>query len=226
MNILRLFTLIFLIFSLVSFGKPTGKELVAANAKTTEWIVSDLLRAGGSGISILGKPEIVACKYGNAVQFNGSTDGIFLDMMPLTGLTEFTIEILLCPAKGGNFEQRYFHGGEVRGSRVMMELRSNDSDWYLDAFFKSGDEQKTLIEPTLTHPLDQWAHVAFVVEQDYQQTFVNGKKELESRIKFRTFAGGKTSLGVRQNQLSWFKGAIYSIRITPKALKPIDFIKY
>lgn len=226
MNKLKPLILIILLMPIITFGKPTGRGLPSAKPKTTEWILSDLLQTSGNEIRILGKPEIIACNYGKAVQFNGSSDGIFLDQIPLAGLKKFTIEILLCPAKGGNFEQRYFHCGEVRGSRVMMELRSNASDWYLDAFFKSGDQQKTLIEPSFTHPLDQWAHVAFVVDHDQQQTFVNGKKELESMIEFQPFEGGKTSLGVRQNELSWFKGAIYCIRITPKILKPKQFLKY
>jgi hypothetical protein len=39
-------------------------------------------------------------------------------------------------------------------------------------------------------------------------------------------AGWKTSLGVRHNELSWFKGAIYRFRITPKILNPKQFLKY
>ena len=226
MNKSKLLILIFFLTSVVCLSQPVGQDVSSKKSKPTTWILSDFLQAGRTEFKILGKPEIVVCKYGNAVQFNGASDGIFLDQMPLAGLKKFTLELLLCPAKGGNFEQRYFHSGEVKGNRVMMELRSNTTDWYLDAFFKSGDQQKALIETSLTHRLDQWAHVAFVVDRHKQQTFVNGHKELESKMEFQPFESGKTSVGVRQNELSWFKGAIYQIRITPKILKPSQFFKY
>ena len=157
--------------------------------------------------------------------FNGSTDGIFLDQMPLEGLKKFTVELIFCPHSGGNFEQRYFHSGEVKGSRVLLELRSTPVGWYLDAFVKSGNEQKTLIEPSLLHPMDQWAHIAFVVENGKQETFVNGIKELESSIEFAPLHGGRTSIGVRQSETSWFIGEIYEIRITGEALNPSQFLK-
>lgn len=226
MNRIKLLFLITLLLPYLSFGTSRGKTSASQKNKGTEWFPGQMLQTPGKDIKLVGKPELVACQYGQAVAFNGISDGIFLDQMPLAGLKKFTIEILLCPAKGGKFEQRYFHCGEVNGSRVMLELRSTDTTWYLDAFFKSGDQSKPLIEPTLTHPLDQWAHVAYVIDHHRQQTFVNGRKELESNLGFQPFEGGKTSLGVRQNELSWFKGAIYRIRITPKTLKPKQFFKY
>jgi len=108
----------------------------------------------------------------------------------------------------------------------MLELRSTASDWYLDAYVQSGNQNKTLIDPTLLHPLGQWAHVAFVVENGRQTTFVNGKKELESQVTIQPFSDGKTSIGVRQNEVSWFKGAIYQIRFTEKVLNPEQFLKF
>jgi len=35
---------------------------------------------------------------------------------------------------------------------------------------------------------------------------------------------GQSSIGVRQNKVSWFKGAIYQLRISPEALSPNDFL--
>lgn len=226
MNKLKLVLLISLLTPFISFGKPAGKRLSSGKPRATEWILSELLQTGKNEIRIVGKPEIIVCKYGKALQFNGSSDGIFLDQMPLAKLEKFTIEIVLRPFSGGNFEQRYFHCGEVRGGRVLLELRSVKSGWYLDAFVKSGDQQKTLIDSTLLHPLDQWAHIAFVVDNNNQSTYVNGIKELEGQIKIEPLKGGKTSIGVRQNEKSWFKGAIYKIRISPEALYPNQFLKF
>jgi len=56
-------------------------------------------------------------------------------------------------------------------------------------------------------------------------TFINGQKELEGTIGFSSIDEGKTSIGVRQNKVSWFKGAIYKIRITNKILFPAEFME-
>ncbi|WNH07947.1 T9SS type A sorting domain-containing protein [Thalassobellus suaedae] len=36
---------------------------------------------------------------------------------------------------------------------------------------------------------------------------------------------GQTSLGVRLNKVSWFKGAIHSVKVTPSALSPTEFME-
>jgi hypothetical protein len=55
---------------------------------------------------------------------------------------------------------------------------------------------------------------------------VNGKKELEGSVIFSPVKGGKTSIGVRQNEVSWFKGAVYSVRFTDNALTPDEFMDF
>jgi len=194
--------------------------------RPTEWLLSDLVENKTDSVQIKGKPGIVDFKNNQAIFFNGSSDAIFLESMPLTGYEQFTIEVIFRPASGGNFEQRFFHCGEVQGDRVMLELRSTVTDWYFDAFIKAGPGQHTLIEPELLHPLDQWYHIAFVIDHGKLETFVNRKKELEGKIEMTPLKNGKTSIGVRQNEVSWFKGAIYKIRITPEALVPENFMPY
>ncbi len=139
-------------------------------------------------------------------------------------MNEFTIEVLFYPESGGNFEQRFFHTGEIRGDRVLLEIRTTATDWYFDAFVQSGNQKMTLIDPTMLHPLNQWVHVAYVVDHGKLYTYINGQKELEGSIKFSPIQTGKTSIGVRLNEQSWFKGAISQIRISPKALKPKEFL--
>ena len=219
---MRKFLVLCLLTPLLSFGHSS----VVQRSPVTVWILSDLIHADTTVMHFTGKPEVIDSKYGKALLFNGLTDGIFLDQMPLAGLAAFTVEVIICPYSGGTFEQRYFHCGEIRGNRVMLELRSTPTDWYLDAFIQSGEQKKTLIEPAYLHPLDQWAHLAFVVDHQTQTTYVNGKKELESNLPIEPFSEGKTSLGVRQNKISWFRGAIYKIRISPKVLSPGQFMTY
>lgn len=218
--ILFVFFFVPLIFPEIVFSMSFSGE----NKTTTEWQLSNFVSTKTLSVQILGSPQVISCKYGNALHFNGIDDGIFLDQMPLTGLSQFTIEVLFYPESGGNFEQRFFHCGEVRGDRVLLELRSTSKDWYFDAFINSGEQKKTLIDSTRLHPLDQWYNVAYVVDHGKLTTYINGKKELEGQIALTPLETGKTSLGVRQNRQSWFKGMIYKIRITPKALNANEFM--
>jgi hypothetical protein len=214
-------------FLIVSSNKMTMLQKNKSERKSvrTEWILSRLTEKMAEGVKITGKPEILKCKYGKAVAFNGSSDAIFLEKMPLTGLRQFTIEMIIKPQSGGNFEQRFLHCGETQEDRLLLELRATPTDWYFDAFVAVGEQKCALIDATLLHPLDQWFHLAYVVDNGNLKTFVNGKKELEGSVIFSPLKGGKTSIGVRQNEVSWFRGAIYSIRFTGKALTPKEFIK-
>jgi hypothetical protein len=195
------------------------------NART-EWILGNLTGSTDKNIKISGKPGIVKCKYGEAVSFDGSGDAIFLESNPLADLEQFTVEIIFQPSAGGNFEQRFLHCGDVQGDRVLLELRATQAEWYFDAFIKVGDQQCALIDPALLHPLDKWYHLAYVVNNGKLETYVNGKKELEGQISLTPVTGEKTSIGARQNGVSWFKGAIYKILITGSALQPGNFLTY
>ena len=146
--------------------------------------------------------------------------------MPLIGLEQFTIEVIFQPASGGSFEQRFLHFGEIEGDRVLLELRANTTDWYFDAFITAGEQKCTLIDPKLLHPLDQWYHAAYVIDNGKLETYVNGKKELEGKVFLSPLKGGRTSIGVRQNKVSWFRGAIYRVRISPAALEPSKFMDF
>jgi hypothetical protein len=55
--------------------------------------------------------------------------------------------------------------------------------------------------------------------------YVNGVKELSSEISFSPLHKGRTSIGVRINQVHWFKGAIRTIRFAPRALQPNEFLE-
>jgi len=222
---------LYIVFSILAVILPNHlimKQKNKAESKTapTEWVLSNLKEKMPGKMRVTGNPGTVKCKYGEAVSFNGTTDAIFLDSMPLTGMEQFTIEVIFQPASGGNFEQRFLHFGEVQGDRVLMELRSNQAGWYFDAYIKAGDQQCTLIEPNLSHASNQWYHLAYVIDRGKLITYVNGKKELEGNIHLVPLKGDKTSIGARQNEVSWFKGAIYKIRITNKALKPGNFMRY
>lgn len=220
-----------IIFSILTNILPNQKEMTKIHIQEkdnvyTEWILSSMIRDQHLGVSIKGKPGISKCKYGDAVVFDGSTDAVFIDEMPLSGLEQFTVEMIFNPSIGGNFEQRFLHCGEPQGDRVLLELRSTESDWYFDGFIKVADQNCALINPELLHPLNKWYHVAYVIDNGKIATYVNSKIELEGQIIMTLVKGNVTSIGVRQNEVSWFKGAIYKIRVTPKALMPSDFMSF
>ena len=204
------------------------KQKSKAENKTapTEWVISNLKEKMQGKIRVAGNPGTVKCKYGEAVSFNGSSDGLFIENMPLEGLEQFTVELIFEPQSGGSFEQRFFHCGEVQGDRVLIELRATSEQWYADAFIKTGNDQLTLIDTKLLHPLDKWYHLAYINDNGKFSVYINGRKELEGLLNAAVLRSGNTSLGMRQNEVSWFKGAIYKIRISPKALKPEDFMPY
>lgn len=192
----------------------------------TEWVLSEILRSGRQGMKILGNPKIIKSQYGDAIRFDGKKDAIFLEEAPLFGLEQFTIEVFFRPDKKGSTEQRFFHSGEISGDRLLIETRTTEKDWYLDSFIKCGEEGETLIEPKLLHPLGKWYHIAFVVNKGKLSSYVNGVKELEGQMNMTSLGKGRTSIGVRQNEISWFKGAIYMVRINPVALEPESFMKF
>ena len=225
MNFIKILLLCYLLISFTTDEKNSVPQHSSNTPIETEWIVSNFAQSPSENIQLLGAPKTVNCIYGNALEFNGLNDGIFIKSMPLNNLTEFTIEAIFRPDSGGNFEQRFFHCGTITGSRVLLEIRATKTGWYFDGFAKSEEQACTLIDSTLLHPLDKWYHVAYTVDNGKLTTYVNGEKELNGKIDFIPLSKGKTSVGVRQNELSWFKGAIYAIKITPRILQPKEFMK-
>ncbi len=189
---------------------------------TVDWRVADL----PSIDSIKGAPTLIDTKLGKAVHFNGETDGYFLGENPLQGMEELTVEVIFRQAGDAAFEQRFLHMGTVRGARILFETRVNpDATWYLDTFIRLDKETDlVLIDPEQTHPADRWYNLAMVVADGKATSYVDGVEQLTGEIPYREIVEGITSVGVRQNQVCWFKGDMYRIRITPKALKPEEFL--
>jgi hypothetical protein len=189
--------------------------------------LAKMLESFMKGCTIIGVPQIIDCPYGKAVQFDGQDDAIILDTNLLVNMHQFTIEVIMRPDTSGQREQRFLHFGEVRGERVMIETRlTNDDQWYLDTYMKSGQTGQTLADSTKLHPLNQWYHIAFVVNDGKMEAYINGRKELEGQIPFSPFTIGQTSIGVRLNFVNWYKGAIYKLKITSLKLEPALFMKY
>lgn len=190
------------------------------------WDLDNLTAIGGHKVTVEGDPVVIDTPLGKAIEFDGVDDGIFLDVHPLEGLSTFTVEVVFKPYVDGAAEQRFFHMQENSSeSRVMFETRLVQNErWFLDTFIKSGEQNVTLYASEDEHPIGPWYHAAIVVDKDSFKHFVNGNLELSSALGYMAQHEGKTSLGVRLNRVHWFKGAIKTIRFTPRVLDPEQFL--
>ena len=221
--------LIVLCVSTILSGQTSSSRkdtAVVAPQHVIEWKLEDLNSPNAKGVTKAGDPRTVESPYGKAVHFDGAKDGLFLNTQPLEKLMQFTVEVLFQPDGKAPHEQRFLHMGQATSDRLLLETRVTDDDqWYLDAFIKSGDSSRTLIDKDKLHPTGTWYHLALVVDNGKMDTYVNGKHELNGNVAFSPFKEGTVSVGVRMNKVSWFKGAIYKIRITPKCITPAEFMK-
>ena len=172
-----------------------------------------------------GNPKTVDTPLGKAVYFGGS-DAYFLGVNPLKGMEQFTLEIVFKPDGDGTFAQRFLHLGVLSGERVMFETRVNrDSTWYFDTHIALSDRRSlTMIDEKLTHPTDCWYHAALVIDGKRAKVYINGVLEFDEPLDFIPINEGISSIGVRQNLVSWFKGSMYRMRVTPRPLTLSEFL--
>lgn len=207
--------------------------LMLASAKGSEemsaieWRIDNLHVIGGHAVTVAGTPRVVDTDLGKAIEFNGTTDGLFLDVNPLAGLATFTVEVLFSPAADGAPEQRFVHFEEAKtGNRALIELRLLPGpSWCLDTYLRSGEAALTLIDREKTHPATGWHVAALVYDGKTMTDYVDGVRELTGEVSFTPLGPGASSIGVRQNRVSWFKGRIHTIRITPAPLDPSRFLR-
>ena len=172
-----------------------------------------------------GSPKTLITPLGEAVIFSES-DAYFLNINPLKGLTQFTLEVVFKPDQDGRFDQRFLHLGTVSGERLMFEIRVNrDSSWYFDTHIAlSNGFEKTMMNSGLTHPTNRWYHAALVIDGNRAVVYLNGVTEFDEQLAFIPINEGTASIGVRQNLISWFKGSIYRLRVTPYVLTKSEFL--
>lgn len=193
-----------------------------------QWKLHELEQIGGHPITILGTPVVV--KEEESIQFDGVHDGIIVLNNPLSGAENFTLEVIFKPEASNdpnNIEQRFVHIQNTvnENSRMLIELRlTKDNNWFLDTFIKSDDSALTLYAEKFPHPVGQWYHAALVYENGTMKHFVNGIEEMSGKVEYVPINEGHTSIGMRINQVSWFKGLIKTIRATKSALKPEEFL--
>jgi xylan 1,4-beta-xylosidase len=190
----------------------------------TTWRVDSLSQLASDRVEVIGAPSIVSTDIGPAIRFNGASDGLLIDRNPIEGLTRFTIEVLFAPDPDGPEEQRFLHIQEAAGeNRALVELRLRDGRWALDSYLRHGDAQLTLLDRTRTHSAD-WHVASMTFDGSTLTHFVDGVEQGSGAVAFLPTRPGRTSIGVRQNRVSWFKGRLHTVRVTPAVLRPSEFL--
>jgi hypothetical protein len=204
----------------------------AAAPRTQIWRFDRLDRMGGYATQVLGHPQIIETPYGNAVQFNGLDEAIFVPDHPLAGASTYTWEVIFRPDAGGAPAQRFFHLQEQdpatrqdTPNRMLFEIRIVNGQWCLDSFAASGSSNRTLLNCRLLHPLGRWYRVTAVYDGHELRNYVGVELQGEGSLDLKPQLAGHSSIGVRINKVDWFKGAVLMARFTPRALKPSEFLK-
>lgn len=200
---------------------PLLASAALAAPDPVRWTLGDLAAVGGVTPTVWGAPQAA----GGAAHFNGVNDGLLLPVNPLAGWERFTVAILFRPDADGPFAQRFLHAEDAKSGRMTIESRVvAGQGWYLDTFLLPGGGKKglALIDPKKLHPLGQWAWGELVYDGATMTAYVNGIAELSGPVTFPPMGPGRTSVGVRQNKVFWFKGDIREVRFYPAALAPAD----
>lgn len=218
---MKIITLIILLFNAAAILAQKTPQ------KSVTWKIDNLKKIGGQKVEVLGSPQVVKTERGKAVLFDGVDDALFINQNPLEGFHEFTVEAVFRPDANGSAEQRWLHieDAENTESRTLLETRLVGDEWFLDTFIKSGDNRAALYAENFKHPLGKWYAVALVFDRSEMRHYVDGKLELAGKITRKAFGKGTTSIGVRQNKIYWFKGAVLKARFTNRALLPDEFMK-
>jgi putative heme-binding domain-containing protein len=194
------------------------------------WTFDRLDEIGGHKPILVGEPRLIDSPFGRAAEFDGVDDGLLIDEHPLAGARAFTLEAVFRP-DGGAREQRFFHlserdpaTGQDGENRMLFEIRVVEDRWYLDSYHQAGAASKALINRQAQHPVGAWYHVASVYDGQELRNFVNGVQQGAFAIRLEPHGPGRTSVGMRVNAVSHFRGAVRVARFTRRALQPSEFL--
>ena len=190
------------------------------------WKFKSLRKIGGHPVRAEGAPRLIRSPAGPAVLFDGQDDVLFIGNHPLAGAKAFTAELVFRP-DGGPFEQRLLHlesdesppAAPGKGTtRMLIEIRIVENSWYLDAFMVGAGYRATMMAPEKLFPTGRWYHAAATYDGQFFRSFVNGELQMEMVTPFKPQTAGRTSVGARMNQVTYFKGAVHQARFTHEAL--------
>jgi hypothetical protein len=207
-------------------------QLTATQSQTTIWRFDHLDTIGGHPTTILGHPHLIDSPYGKAVEFNGIDDALFVPAHPLAGASAFTWEVIFRPDAGGAEAQRFFHLQEVdpatgqdTRNRMLFEIRIVNGQWCLDSHVTSKGQARTLLNCKLLYPLGKWYRVTAVYDGKTFSNYVDSELQGSGSLQLAPQLPGRSSIGTRINKTFYFKGAVFTARMTPRALPPEQFLE-
>jgi len=197
----------------------------ATQPQTTIWRFDQLATIGGH-------PHLIDSPYGKAVEFNGIDDALFVPAHPLAGVSAFTWEVIFRPDAGGAEAQRFFHLQEVdpttghdTPNRMLFEIRIVNGQWCLDSFATTNGQGHAFLNCKLLHPLGKWYRVTAVYDGKTFSNYVDGELQGAGELHLAPQLPGRSSIGTRINKTFYFKGAVFTARMTPRALPPDQFLQ-
>ncbi len=200
--------------------------------EVTIWRFDRIDAIDGHPTHVLGHPHLIDSPYGKAIEFNGVDDALFVNVHPLAGASEYTWEVIFRPDADGAEAQRFFHLSEIdpatgrdTENRMLFEIRIVKGEWCLDSFAESNGSARTLLNCNDLHALGQWYRVTAVYDGKMLRNYVGDELEGEGELHLMPQGAGHSSIGTRINEQDYFKGAIFMARMTPRALKPEEFLK-
>jgi Concanavalin A-like lectin/glucanases superfamily len=219
-----------------AFAQTSDSDIVV-------WNIDRLDSIGGNPAHVDGQPRIITTRAGKSVEFDGIRDGLFGEKHPLAGFSRFTFEAPVRP-DGGEQAQRWFHLAQTdpatgldattdpanptsdKNARFTFVLRVVVGDKvYFESFTHGPTYQSALLDETELHPVGQW----YVVTQTYDgvthRSYVDGTLEMEGLLNYVPQGPGHSTIGIRINHVSPFKGAVMRARFAPRALTPPEFMK-
>jgi hypothetical protein len=224
--------LLLLAASLFAGAVRAAEPVPADTQAAVVWNIDNLKSIGGHAVTVVGAPRVVESVDASgaavkAVEFDGKQDGLFVAANPLAGLTSFTVEVVFRPTAGGPAAQRFLHfQPDGTEDRLLFETRLIEGNrWFLDTYLKAGEGSQTLFAEKFPHPIGPWYAAAITIDGDVMRHFVDGKEEMTTKIVPPKLGAGQTSIGVRFNKVHWYQGAIRTIRVTPRVLKPEEMLK-
>jgi len=202
---------------------------VCSCSNSTVWNMDSLNSIGSHKTTVLGTPKVIETEKGKAVEFDGAKDGLIVEALPLAGAEKFTLEVVFRPDVNGPNSQRVIYMQEKDSkNRITMAVETAPADknlWCLDTFIKCATGSKNLYKTDKTSAKGQWYNAALVYDGQKMSHYLNGIEEASEKFLLTPLNDGKTSIGAKIDQSFWFKGVIYKIRFTPRALKPQELLK-
>src|SRR5262245_44482890 len=211
---------------------------VHANAQVT-WNIDNTTNIGGNAVTtVVGSPTVVSTPFGNGLKFDGN-DGIVVDTDPVAGAANFTVEMLFRPdpiVLMSSNQPRVLHLQTFPNPpdhRATLETRVTGSNWYIDTFLQapnaanpSTNASLTLQAMTKLHPFGQWYNYAMTYDGTTLKSYFNGQLDASGPLAVQAMAAGRTSLGMRMNQVNFFEGLIAKVRFTTSVVSPANFMPW